>query len=175
MAARKPKLTPKQKRFCEEYVIDLNATQAAIRAGYSEKTSYSVGQENLKKPEIQKYLSELMLEREKRTEVTQDMVVNELRRIAFGDLRSAVTWGPRGVTIRDSAELTDDEAAAIAEVSETVTSFGGSTKIKRHDKLRALELLGKHLGMFRDKPVETNDDPLEGLVAAIERERGRRK
>lgn len=71
-------LTPKQQRFVEEYLIDLNATQAAIRAGYSEKTAYSVGHENLKKPEIQKAIEEAKNQVSKRTELTVDMVVNGL-------------------------------------------------------------------------------------------------
>lgn len=71
-------LTPKQQRFVEEYLIDLNATQSAIRAGYSEKTAYSVGHENLKKPEIQKAIEEAKKQISKRTELTVDMVVNGL-------------------------------------------------------------------------------------------------
>lgn len=71
-------LTPKQQRFVDEYLIDLNATQSAIRAGYSEKTAYSVGHENLKKPEIQKAIEEAKNQVSKRTELTVDMVVNGL-------------------------------------------------------------------------------------------------
>lgn len=105
----KLKLTEKQKRFCEEYLVDLNATQAALRAGYSEKTAYSIGDENLKKPEIQKYLRELMQERSQRTEVTADTVIRELKQIALAE----------------------------------------DVEISGRDKIKALELLGKHLGMFQ--------------------------
>ena len=72
------KLTPKQQRFVDEYLIDLNATQAAIRAGYSEKTAYSIGDENLKKPEIKKAVEQAQQERQKRTLVTQDDVIRGL-------------------------------------------------------------------------------------------------
>ena len=72
------KLTPKQQRFVDEYLIDLNATQAAIRAGYSEKTAYSIGDENLKKPEIKKAIEQAQQERQKRTLVTQDDVIRGL-------------------------------------------------------------------------------------------------
>jgi len=86
-------LTPKQQRFVEEYLIDLNATQAAIRAGYSEKTAYSVGHENLKKPEIQKAIEEAKNQVSKRTELTVDMVVSgllkEARDYAEGSTQSA--------------------------------------------------------------------------------------
>ena len=72
------KLTPKQQRFVDEYLIDLNATQAAIRAGYSEKTAYSIGDENLKKPDIKKAIEQAQQERQKRTLVTQDDVIRGL-------------------------------------------------------------------------------------------------
>ena len=79
-------LTPKQERFCEEYLIDLNATQAAIRAGYSEKTAYSAGQRLLRNVEIQNRIAELKAERSKRTEITQDRVVKELAAMAFANV-----------------------------------------------------------------------------------------
>lgn len=78
-------LTAKQKRFCEEYLIDTNATQAAIRARYSKKTAYSIGGENLKKPEIHKYIRSLMEQRSFRTQVTADRILEELAKIAFAE------------------------------------------------------------------------------------------
>ena len=144
-------MTPKQALFIQEYLIDLNATQAAIRAGYSKKTAKQIGQENLTKPDVKKAIDEAISERWKRTEITQDRVLKELARIAFADPRNVFEWGPGGVTLRDSASLSDDDAAAVAEVSQTITDSGGSTKGKMYDKQRALELLGRHLGMFTDK------------------------
>ena len=79
-------LTPKQQRFVEEYLIDLNATQAAIRAGYSEKTAYSVGHENLKKPEIQKAIQEAQETLSNKTQLTVDMVVNFLNGVCRHEL-----------------------------------------------------------------------------------------
>ena len=73
------KLTAKQQRFVAEYLIDLNATQAAIRAGYSEKTAYSIGQENLTKPEIAAAVAAAQAERSERTEVTQDYVLTAIK------------------------------------------------------------------------------------------------
>jgi phage terminase small subunit len=146
------KLAPKRRRFVEEYLIDLNATQAAIRAGYSKKTAGSKGEQLLKIVEIQNAVNAALAERSKRTEVTADRVVQELARIAFVDFRQIATWGPGGgVVLISSDELTDDEAAIVAEVSETTTETGGSLRIKRYDKIKALELLGKHLGMFVDR------------------------
>lgn len=144
-------LTDKQKAFVAEYLVDLNATQAAVRAGYSAKTAYSTGQENLKKPEIQDAIQQAQCHREKRTLVTQDRVVAELAKIAFGDARDVMRWGPGGVVLVPSDILTDDQAASVAEVSESTTKDGGSIKLKRHDKVKALELLGRHLGMWNDK------------------------
>ena len=84
-----PKLTEKQKRFCEEYLIDHNATQAAIRAGYSAKTANRIASQNLSKLDIQNYLELLMQERSKRTEITADSVVNEIAKIAFSDAKTS--------------------------------------------------------------------------------------
>ena len=104
-----PKMTDKQKRFCEEYLIDLNATQAAVRAGYSSRTADRIASENLRKPDVQQYLQRLMQERSKRTGITSDQVLRELERIAMTE-----------------------------------------TEITGKEKMRALELLGKHLGMFQN-------------------------
>lgn len=79
-------MTDKQKKFCEEYVIDFNATQAAIRAGYSEKTAGSIGDENLKKPEIKKYIAELQAESQERNQIKRDNIVDELKKIGFADI-----------------------------------------------------------------------------------------
>ena len=144
-------MTPKQAMFVQEYLIDLNAARAAIAAGYSKKTAKQIGQENLTKPDVKKAIDEALAERGKRTEITQDRVLKELARIAFTDPRSVFEWGPGGVTLKDSASLSDDDAAAVAEVSQTITESGGSIKAKMYDKQRALELLGKHLGMFVEK------------------------
>ena len=108
-------LTPKQQRFVEEYLIDLNATQAAIRAGYSEKTAYSVGHENLKKPEIQKAIEEAKNKISERTELTVDMVVNgllkEAQDYAEGSTQSArvSAWAHLGKHLgmfKDKVEMT---------------------------------------------------------------------
>jgi phage terminase small subunit len=144
-------LTAKQEAFVREYLIDLNATQAAIRAGYSEKTAGATGFENLKKPEIASAIAAAQQVRSVRTEITQDRVLKEIARVAFGDPRDVMTWGPGGVVLKDSATLTDDQAMQVAEVSETTSATGGSLKLKKHDKVKALELLGRHLGMFTDK------------------------
>jgi phage terminase small subunit len=144
-------LTPKQRRFVEEYLVDLNATQAAIRAGYSARTAGAVGHETLKKPEVETAIHEAMAERSKRTEITADRVLKEYAKLGFSDMRRFMRWGSAGVTLVEHTELTDDEAAAVAEVSQTVTEAGGSLKLKLHDKKGALDSIARHLGMFVDK------------------------
>ena len=147
----KRNLTPKQARFVAEYLVDLNATQAAVRAGYSQRTAESIGRQLLRKTTVSEALSAAQAKRAAKTEITAERVVEALARIAFADPRSVFAWGPDGVTLRDSAELTADEAAAISEVSESRTESGGCLKAKLHDKVKALDLLGKHLGLFVDR------------------------
>jgi phage terminase small subunit len=144
-------LTEKQATFVQEYLIDLNATQAAIRAGFSPGSAARYAVELLNKTHVAEAIKRAMQERNQRVEISQDRILEELARIAFGDLRDAVTWGKEGVKLKESAELTEDQAAAISEVSETSTKEGGSTRIKRHDKVKAIELLMRHKGMLNDK------------------------
>lgn len=143
------KLTDKQRAFVAEYLVDLNATQAAIRAGYSVKSAARISIELLNKSHVASAIGSAQAKRERRTEITQDMVVRELAKVAFGNTRTVVSWGAGGVVLKDSDELTEDEAAIVSEVRETATKDGGSMSIKTHDKIKALELLGKHIGMFR--------------------------
>lgn len=158
------KLTEKQKRFVTEYLIDLNATQAAIRAGYSPKTAYSMGQRLLKNVEVQAAIQAAMREREARTGITQDWVVRELYKIAAADrgaFARVVTLqeGQDGepptqvVELTDTAELSEDQRAALAGVETTKSGI----KVATYDKLKALELLGRHLGMFTDKIEQSGD------------------
>lgn len=149
MSARK--LSPKQAAFVAEYLIDLNATQAAIRAGYSEKSAARISVELLNKTQVRKAIEKAQAKRTERTEITADRVVTELAKIAFADPRDLMEWGPNGVMLKDSSTLTEEQAASVAEVAE---GNGGTLRLKKHDKVKALELLGRHIGMFRDK-VET--------------------
>lgn len=177
------KMTEKQKRFIAEYLIDLNATQAAIRAGYSEKTAASVGAENLIKPYIAAEVKKAMEEREKRTEITQDRVLKELACIAFSsgaDFARVVSSEEKigtldengelvektamfqSVILKDTDSLPPDKRAAIACIKETKNGI----VVESCDKVKALELLGKHLGMFKDGlniPITINN-PYAGLT-----------
>ncbi len=141
-------MTPRQRRFIEEYLVDLNATQAAKRAGYSAKSATTRGYRLLRNSEVAAAVAKAQDKRRARTQVSADRVVTELAKVAFGDPRRLLSWGPGGVVLRDSSELTEAEAALVSEVSETRTAAGGTRKVKLHCKLSALNALGKHLGLF---------------------------
>lgn len=145
------KLTKKQQLFVDEYLIDLNATQAAIRAGYSVDTAREIGCENLTKPNIQQAIAKAMAERSKRTGINQDRVVLELAKIAFVKMTDVVD--PDTGEILSNAS--DDDLACIESVKfkQSDNQYGGSIEreVKLSPKMKALELLGKHLGMWNDK------------------------
>lgn len=145
------KLTEKQKRFVEEYLIDLNATQAAIRAGYSTDSAKEIGHENLTKPHIRACIDKEIAERSKRTGVNQDRVIRELARLAFINATDVINLNQ--ATVIENANEDDTAAIASVKVKYIPTSEGEGVEreIRLTDKLKALELLGKHLGMFKDK------------------------
>lgn len=122
-------LTPKQERFVQEYLVDLNATQAAIRAGYSAKTASRIGQQLLAKTCISEAIQKAMKKREKRTEVTQDYVITKLR-----------------------------------EIAEKDASDGPDSDLKYSSKIKALELLGKHVGAFEGSTKNDKNEPVKVII-----------
>ena len=144
------KLTEKQQRFVDEYLIDLNATQAAIRAGYSAKTACEQGARLLANVKVQGTIAEHMAERSKRTGVNQNRIVRELAKIAFVNLTDIVDEEGR---IRSNA--TDEDLSCLESIKykESSSDTGDSVEreVKIASKLKALELLGKHVGMWNDK------------------------
>lgn len=154
----RPELTAKQQRFVEEYPVDFNASAAARRAGYSVKTAASIGYELLRKPEIQEAIRKQTEKLAKRAEITVDRVLAELGALAFSDQRKFFDEDGNLLPIH---ELDDETAAAIAsfEVEELFDTrgrereqIGTLRKIKRFDKARPLELLGRYLQMWTDNP-----------------------
>ncbi|MDR3599383.1 MAG: terminase small subunit [Desulfosporosinus sp.] len=145
-------LTAKQERFIQEYLIDLNATQAAIRAGYSPKTANEQGSQLLANISIRAHVDKAIAEQSKRTGINADRVIKELARIALVNPADVINF--RDATVADGVNR--DDSASIASVK--VKYFDGEIserEIKMADKIKALELLGKHLGMFTDK-LEVN-------------------
>ena len=164
----KTKLTPKQAKFCQEYIIDFNGARAADKAGWSKKTARATASRLLTYCNIQEYITELLEKRSKRTEVTADQVVTELAKLAFSNMGDFVDVRAGSVSIKEFSDLTRDQLACIAEVSETVTKDGGSVRFKLHDKTKNLELLGRHLAMFTDKHDHTTGgEPLAAPVINV--------
>lgn len=156
------KLTPKQQRFIEEYLIDLNATRAAIAAGYSEKTANQQGPRLLVNVGIAAAIAEAQEERSERTEITQDMVLRELAVLGFSDMGDYIRITDDGSAFFDWSALPDGGTKAISEITqETYVEKGGTkddpadrvkkTKFKLYDKRAALVDIGRHLGMFKDR------------------------
>lgn len=164
-------MTIKQKLFCEAYLQNgFNATQAAITAGYSKKTSYSTGPENLEKPEIKSYLNKrikgLLSEQEK---LTLEWLQSILK-ITRADIRKVVTWNEDNLTLEPSDAIDDATAYAIQEVSETIGSQHSRRAVKLESKTKALELLGKYLAILSD-----NDPPAADPDEKIDREERKRR
>ena len=174
-------LTEKQKRFCDEYLVDLNGTQAAIRAGYSKKTANEQAARMLANVSFQQYLNEKRNKLADKLEISQERVLKEYARIAFFDIRKVYSPTNTLIPIND---MDDDAAACLAgvEVDEIHEGFGenrqliGHTvKVKLANKIAALDSLGKHLGLFeRDndqkKPevlVPFSDDQVEKLISQL--------
>lgn len=146
------KLTEKQKRFVAEYLVDLNATAAAIRAGYSNKTANRIGSENLSKPDIQAAIRKRQVELQERVEITQERVITELAKVAFanGTMYAQVSGG--NVVLTETDHLTEGQRAAVSGIKEG--KFG--IEVSTYDKVKALELLGKHLGVFNAGARDAN-------------------
>ena len=141
-------MNPKQRRFVEEYLVDLNATGAARRAGYGVRSAAGTASRLMANPDVAAAIAQAQAARAERTRVTADRVITELAKVAFGDPRRLLSWGPEGMVLRQSDELSEAEAALVSEVSETRTAAGGSRRVKLHCKLAALTALGRHLSLF---------------------------
>ena len=170
MAKGKRKCTAKQSLFAQEYNVDRNATQAAKRAGYKGNNLDNIGAQLLRKSWVLEEVNKYQEARSVRTQITADMVINELAKIAFGSVTDVMEWDSKGVSLVDSKNLTADQAATISEVSSSETKEGVNMRLKQHDKKGALELLGRHLGMFKDK-IELSGDV--SIVSIIEEGRKR--
>ena len=138
-------MTAKQRRFCDEYLIDLNATQAAIRAGYSKKTAYSIGEENLKKPELKKYIDQRMAEKESELIADQNEVLKYLTAVMRGQTQAEV------VVVEGTGEGCS-EARTMQKAPD------------EKERLKAAELLGKRYGLYTDRVEQEVDMELNITV-----------
>lgn len=169
--AKNEKLTPQQLRFCQEYIIDLNGRQAAIRAGYSEKTAQEQSSRALSNVKVADKVQELMNKRSERTAITADVILNELLRLARVDIAGAydqignllpVHLMPEDVRRAISSIDVFEEHEGVGREREYV---GDTKKLKFYDKTKALELLGRHLKLFTDKIEHSGKVTLEDMLS----------
>lgn len=169
------KLTAKQEIFCLEYLKDLNATQAAIRAGYSEDTAHSIGHENLSKPEIAKRISEAKAERSQRTQVDADWLLTQLATEAMADVADLYDEATGALKpVHEWPKIWRQGLVAgidVNQLSQDGQSIGEVVKVKLADRTRIKELIGKHvdIGAFRDRVSHEGSvaDELAGLMKQI--------
>lgn len=160
-------LTPKQQRFVEEYLVDLNATQAAIRAGYSKATAEQQGYRLLRNASVVAVIDAGKAKLKDAADFDAKRVMREVALIALADPRSVMTWGPKGVTLIDSKTLTRDQAVIVAEVAQTKDGI----RLKTHSKLDALEKLIRHMGLNAPEKVEHSGKIAVDDLSALERAR----
>lgn len=159
---KKAELTGKQKRFCEEYIFDFNATRAAIVAGYSEDTARSIGSENLSKPDIQAYIKELQSDLERTSGISRLKVLREHEKLAFSSIAHLHdTWIER----KAFDKLTSEQKDCIAEISTQIKTSRNSdgtleeneyVKVKLYDKQKALDSISKMLGFDAAEKIEVS-------------------
>lgn len=154
----KKKLTPKEALFVKEYLVDKNATRAAIAAGYSEKTAYSIGHELLSKPAVAAAIARGLEAQQKDAEarakkrgITKERWLRELALIGFADMDDFVRVRRNGLEMVGSAERKKGRSRVIRKLTETATRDGGSVGLELHPKIPALLAIGKHLGWIVDK------------------------
>jgi len=148
-------LSPRERRFVEEYLVDLNAGKAAIRSGYPGTAPRNYAQRCLNKPRVAEAIRVAMAARSERTRVDADRVIRELERIAFADIRKYTAADGAGFGLKQIAELSDDEAAAVVELSAGTKK--GAFKLKLHDKKKALDALARHTGVFAPRRKQTEN------------------
>lgn len=153
-------MNDRERCFCEEYLIDLNAAGAATRAGYAPTTARNASSwihpQHPTKPALREEIDRLLAERSRRTGVNADRVVRELARIAFADMTDVVDLDASDV--REA--ISRDDSAAVAKIRRRQTASGVECEVRMYDKNRALELLGRHLGLFANAPRTEMELPM---------------
>lgn len=170
-----PELNDKQRRFAAEYLVDLNATQAAIRAGYSKKTAAEQGYDLLRKPQIAALVQQKQSSLAQKFEVTAEQVIREYAAIAFADMRHFLKFTPDGGAYLDWQNMPPEATKAIAEITQEEFMDGHGddarpvrrTKFKLHSKTTALHDLADHLGLFAKKPEAPQNNTFNVLITDL--------
>lgn len=163
------KITDKQKQFCNEYLIDLNATRAykaVYKSCKKDETARANSSRMLTNANIQQYIKEKQNDLQQRTEITQDMVLKELAKIGFAEVTDYAEIKDSFVNIKDTSDIPKEKVGAISSIEQG--NFG--IKIRLNDKLKALELMGKHIGMFKEKEENKPTTETSQLYQALESE-----
>jgi phage terminase small subunit len=168
----RPAFTERQLAFIREYQVDLNAAEAARRAGYSPENANKIAYELRNQPKIAARIETAQARRREKKQITADRVLEELGRMAFSNMSDYVQWGPEGIELRNNALLDEDQTAAVADVEPK--GNGKVARLKLYDKLAALNALARHLGMIGGKTAlgpSRNEDQERRDANAILRER----
>lgn len=152
------KLTDQQRLFCQEYMKDLSISKAALRAGYSKDNPDTVGCDLLRKPWVTDYIRKLQKQRANRLQIVSDRVLEELLKVAFSDMKQFAKWGKSGVTLNDSKVADGSVVKCVSEKTGKVNE----QKIELWDKIKALEMVGRHIGFF-----EADNDQLSQIGKQI--------
>ena len=153
-------LAPREARFVDEYLLDLNGARAAVRAGYSARSARQLAARLLAKPSVRAEVDRRRQELAHRTGIEQERILDELASIAFSDMRDFATWGSDGVKLKAGSDLPAGTSRCIAEIVQAPTGV----RIRLHNKITALHALGRHFGMFRE-PFHV--DPRVALAALL--------
>ncbi len=164
-------LTPQQEDFATGIACGLSQADAYRQAyprsvKWKDKSVWEKASLLASNAKVKARVKELAEKAAAKNEITVERVIGELAKIAFGNKRDLMRWGPGGVTLTPSEDITDDAAAMVQSVEESTSLHGGSLKIKTHDKVKALELLGRHLGVF-EKDNEQVANPLSKLLESL--------
>jgi len=164
-------MTERQKRFCEEYLLDLNATQAAVRAGYSPLSARQSSVENMSNPSIRARIDKVLAERSRRTGINADLVLEELGKLLRVNADDVINMDD--ATVKPDAAREDTAAISSVKVKVIPTDDGNivEREVKLCDKLKAIELAGRHLGMFTDN-INLSGDVGVQIVDDIPKDNG---
>lgn len=151
------KLTDRQRRFVEEYLVDCNAARAAVRAGYSPKGAEKTGYRLKKVPAVRVALEAAFEVKRQGAEVDRERIIRELARIAFADISEIAAWDEQGLSFKEAAALSPEQTACVAEVAESGTGGAKKLRIKLHSKTKAIEALCRLLGLYDEKGKAAGD------------------